>query len=45
MPETDYSKEITDRLYISVTTVCTILRNVYRKLDIHSKNELVSKKF
>ncbi|MGE7695099.1 LuxR C-terminal-related transcriptional regulator [Lysinibacillus sp. NPDC094177] len=39
------SKEIADKLYISVTTVRTILRNVYRKLDIHSKTELASKEF
>ncbi len=39
------AKEIADKLYISEATVRTILRNVYSKLDIHSKTELGSKKF
>ncbi len=33
-------KEIADKLYISEATVRTIQRNVYRKLDIHTKSEL-----
>lgn len=33
-------KEIADQLYISTATVKTILKNVYNKLDIHSKSEL-----
>lgn len=39
------AKEIADKLYISEATVRTILKNVYRKLDIHSKKELNSKEF
>ncbi len=39
------AKEIADKLYISETTVRTILRNVYSKLDIHSKTELATKEF
>lgn len=39
------SKEIADRLFISKTTVKTILRSVYSKLNIHSKTELASKDF
>ncbi len=39
------AKEIADRLFISETTVRTILRSVYSKLDIHSKTELVAKEF
>lgn len=34
------AREIADKLYISDTTVRTILKNVYSKLDIHSKKEL-----
>jgi LuxR family maltose regulon positive regulatory protein len=37
------AKEIAVRLFISETTVRTILRNVYSKLDIHSKAELANK--
>jgi LuxR family maltose regulon positive regulatory protein len=33
-------KEIADKLYISESTVRTIQRNMYRKLDIHAKSEL-----
>lgn len=39
------AKEIADKLYISETTVRTILRSVYSKLDIHSKTELNLKEF
>ena len=39
------AKEIADRLYISEATVRTILRNVYSKLDVHSKSQLNSKEF
>lgn len=39
------AKEIADRLYISEATVRTILRNVYSKLDVHSKSELNSREF
>ena len=39
------AKEIACRLYISDATVRTILRNVYSKLDVHSKAELNDKKF
>jgi len=39
------AKEIADRLYISETTVRTILRSVYSKLGIHSKSELTLKEF
>jgi LuxR family maltose regulon positive regulatory protein len=39
------AKEIAGKLYISETTVRTILRNVYSKLDIHSKTELFCKEF
>ncbi len=33
-------KEIAEKLYISESTVRTIQRNLYRKLDIHTKSEL-----
>lgn len=39
------AKEIADQLYIAETTVRTILRSVYSKLDIHSKGELSLKEF
>lgn len=39
------AKEIAEKLCISETTVRTILRNIYSKLDIHSKVELCSKEF
>lgn len=39
------AREISDKLCISETTVRTILRNVYSKLDIHSKTELDTKEF
>jgi LuxR family maltose regulon positive regulatory protein len=39
------AREISDKLYISETTVRTILRSVYSKLDIHSKSELAAKEF
>ena len=39
------SKEIANKLYISESTVRTILRSVYNKLDIHSKTDLISKEF
>ncbi len=34
------AREIADKLYISEATVRTILKNIYSKLDIHSKQEL-----
>lgn len=39
------AKEIADKLCISVMTVRTTLRNIYSKLNIHSRAELSSKKF
>lgn len=39
------SKEIAEKLHISEATVKTILRNVYSKLDIHSRRELALKEF
>ncbi|PWJ50927.1 LuxR C-terminal-related transcriptional regulator [Faecalicatena contorta] len=39
------AKEIADKLYISEMTVKATLRSVYSKLDIHSKAELLTKKF
>ncbi|MEA4891101.1 MAG: LuxR C-terminal-related transcriptional regulator [Peptococcaceae bacterium] len=39
------AKEIAGRLCISDATVRTMLRSIYGKLDIHSKNELDLKKF
>ena len=39
------AREIALKLYISESTVRTILKSVYQKLDIHSKSELVSKDF
>lgn len=39
------AKEIADKLYIAEATVKTILKNVYGKLDIHSKSELNFKEF
>jgi LuxR family maltose regulon positive regulatory protein len=34
------AKEIAERLYISRATAKTVIRNVYSKLDIHSRGEL-----
>lgn len=39
------AREIAGKLYISETTVRTILRSVYSKLDIHSRTELAAKEF
>lgn len=39
------AREIAAELYISEKTVSTILRNVYSKLDIHSKNDLIHREF
>lgn len=39
------AKEIADKLYISDMTVKATLRNVYSKLDIHSRTELNLKEF
>ncbi len=39
------SKEIADKLYISEMTVRSTLRNVYSKLDVHSRSELKLKEF
>lgn len=39
------AKEISAKLHIAETTVRTIMRSIYEKLDIHSKRELVSKEF
>ncbi|HWQ78483.1 MAG TPA: LuxR C-terminal-related transcriptional regulator [Anaerovoracaceae bacterium] len=39
------AKEIAEELFISEATVKTILKNVYSKLDIHSKSELNTKEF
>ncbi|MGC4018692.1 MAG: LuxR C-terminal-related transcriptional regulator [Muricomes sp.] len=39
------AKEIAARLYISEATVKSTLRSVYRKLEIHSRNELISREF
>lgn len=39
------AQEIADRLYISKATVKTVIRNAYRKLDIHSRTELDSVEF
>ncbi|MFT4104127.1 MAG: LuxR C-terminal-related transcriptional regulator [Lacrimispora sp.] len=39
------AKEIAEKLYISPTTVKTILRNVYSKLDIHSRTDLAARDF
>ena len=39
------AKEIADKLYIAEATVKTILKNIYGKLDIHSKSELNFKEF
>ncbi|WP_333648496.1 LuxR C-terminal-related transcriptional regulator [Lacrimispora sp.] len=39
------TKEIAGKLYISPTTVKAILRNVYSKLDIHSKTDLTARDF
>ncbi len=39
------AREIAKKLYISESTVRTMLKSVYQKLDIHSKSELISKDF
>lgn len=39
------AKEIADKLYISEATVKTTLRNVYSKLEIHSRGELAAAEF
>lgn len=36
------NKEIADKLFISEPTVKAHLKNIYRKLDIHSRSQLVS---
>ena len=35
------SSRIADDLYISSGTASTHLRNIYRKLDVHSRQELL----
>ena len=35
------SSRIADDLYVSSGTVSTHLRNIYRKLDVHSRQELL----
>ena len=39
------AREIADKLCLSETTVRTVLKNIYSKLDIHSKYELIYKEF
>jgi DNA-binding NarL/FixJ family response regulator len=36
-------KEIASRLFISVDTLNSHVRNIYSKLDVHSKSELIAK--
>jgi DNA-binding NarL/FixJ family response regulator len=36
-------KEIAGRLFISVDTLNSHIRNIYTKLDVHSKSELIAK--
>ena len=36
-------QEIADRLFISVDTVRHHIRNIYRKLHVHSQSEAVAK--
>jgi DNA-binding NarL/FixJ family response regulator len=38
-------KQITDELHVTANTVHTHLENIYRKLDVHSRTELLSKVF
>ena len=37
------SREIADQLYVSTNTVRTHIRNVYAKLDVHSRTDAVSR--
>ncbi len=39
------AQEIAETLYISKATVKTMMRNLYRKLNIHSRSELAKMKF
>ena len=34
-------KEIAERLYLSVSTIKSNVENIYRKLDVHNKAQLI----
>ena len=38
-------KQVAERLFISIGTVYSHIKNIYKKLHIHSKAELIKKKF
>jgi LuxR family maltose regulon positive regulatory protein len=37
------NKKITEQLFVSISTVKTHLRNIYGKLEVHSRTEAVAK--
>jgi DNA-binding NarL/FixJ family response regulator len=38
-----YEKEMADRLSVSIHTIHNHIKNIYRKLGVHSRNEAISK--
>jgi NarL family two-component system response regulator LiaR len=38
-------KEIADKLFLSIETIRTHIRNIYRKLEVQSRTEALNKAF